>query len=178
MLEYHDNEWGVPVHDDTRLLELLVLEGQQAGLSWETILKKRENLRRAYSDFDAAKLSQYGEEDVTRLLSDSGIIRNRSKINAATINAQKVVEIQAAFGSFDAYIWSFVGGKPIMNQFTDLSQLPSETAESKAMSRDLKGRGFRFVGPTICYAFMQATGMVNDHIVDCFRYEPICQMSR
>jgi DNA-3-methyladenine glycosylase I len=170
MLEYHDKEWGVPVHDDRKLFEFLILEGAQAGLTWETVLKKRENYRKAFDDFNPSKISCYSEEDVKRLLADSGIIRNRLKVNAAISNAQRFLEIQKEFGSFDNYIWSFVGSNSIKNRFRSLSELPAKTRESDAMSTDLRRRGFKFVGPTICYAFMQAVGMVNDHTRDCFRY--------
>ncbi len=172
-LEYHDTEWGVPVHDDRVLFEFLILEGAQAGLSWETILKKRENYRRAFDGFDAARVARYGERDVERLLADSGIVRNRLKVAAAVTNAQRMLDVAQEFGSFDAYIWRFVGGKPIKNRFRPRSQLPANSRESEAMSVDLLRRGFKFVGPTICYAFMQAVGMVNDHTVDCFRYDEV-----
>jgi DNA-3-methyladenine glycosylase I len=173
MIEYHDKEWGVPMHDDRKLFELLILEGVQAGLNWETVLKKRENYRKALHDFDPGKIARYGKEDVKRLLSNSGIIRNHLKIEAAIINANKFLEIQNQFGSFDQYIWQFVGGNPIKNKFRSLSELPAKTRESDAMSKDLKRRGFKFAGPTICYAFMQAVGMVNDHMVNCFRYKEL-----
>jgi DNA-3-methyladenine glycosylase I len=173
MIEYHDKEWGVPMHDDRKLFELLILEGVQAGLNWETVLKKRENYRKALHDFDPVKIARYGKEDVKRLLSNSGIIRNRLKIEAAIINANKFLEIQNQFGSFDQYIWQFVGGNPIKNKFRSLSELPAKTRESEAMSKDLKRRGFKFAGSTICYAFMQAVGMVNDHMVNCFRYKEL-----
>ena len=170
MTAYHDEEWGVPLHDDDGLFEFLVLEGAQAGLSWETILKRRENYRRAFVAFDAARVAQYTEEDVRRLLNDSGIIRNARKIRSAIHNARCFLAIQEEFGSFDAYIWRFVGGEPIVNRFTSLSEIPAETELSRAMSKELRKRGFSFVGPTICYAFMQTIGMVNDHLVDCFRH--------
>ena len=173
MLEYHDREWGVPLHDDQRLFEFLVLEGAQAGLSWETILKKRENYRRALHDFDPARIARYGEEDVQRLLADPGIVRNRLKVQAAITNAQKLLQAQEEFGSFDSYIWQFVGGRPIKHRFTSLSEIPAKTPESDAMSKDLLRRGFKFVGSTICYAFIQAVGLVNDHTVDCFRYDEV-----
>jgi len=173
MLEYHDREWGVPLHDDRKLFEFLVLEGAQAGLSWETILKKRENYRRAFHDFDPARIARYGEEDVQRLLADPGIVRNRLKVRAAITNAQKLLQVQEELGSFDSYIWQFVGGGPIKNRFRALSELPAKTPESDAMSKDLQRRGFKFVGSTICYAFMQAVGLVNDHTVDCFRYDEV-----
>jgi DNA-3-methyladenine glycosylase I len=170
MISYHDEEWGVPLHDDRKLFEFLVLEGAQAGLSWSIVLRKRENFRRAFHGFDPERVARYGEQDVARLLSDPGIIRNRAKIESAVSNARLVVDVQAEFGSFDAYLWRFPGGKPVVNRFRRLSELPSASRESDEMSRDLRKRGFRFVGPTICYAFMQAVGMVNDHLVQCFRY--------
>jgi DNA-3-methyladenine glycosylase I len=171
MIAYHDKEWGVPVHDDEKLFEFLILEGAQAGLSWQTILNKRENYRKAFSGFDARKIARYGDKDIKRLLSDSGVVRNRLKIAAAIQNAKKILEVRKEFGSFDAYIWQFVGGKPIKNEFKSLAEISSTTGESDAMSKDLLKRGFRFVGPTICYAFMQAVGMTNDHTTDCFRYD-------
>jgi DNA-3-methyladenine glycosylase I len=170
MVEYHDKEWGVPVHDDRKLFEFLILEGAQAGLSWQTVLNKRENYRRAFDDFDARKIALYGEKEVERLLGDAGIIRNRLKIAATIQNARNFLEIQKEFGSFDAYIWQFVGGKPLDDKIKSMKEIPAKTRESDAMSRDLLKRGFKFVGSTICYAFMQAVGMVNDHQVDCFRY--------
>ncbi|PYV81511.1 MAG: DNA-3-methyladenine glycosylase I [Acidobacteria bacterium] len=170
MMEYHDKEWGIPVHDDRKLFEFLLLEGAQAGLSWETVLKKRENYRQAFDHFDPVKISQYQEKDVMRLLGNAGIIRNRLKIEAARVNAQRFLKIQQEFGSFDKYVWQFVGGTPIRHKFRSLSQVPAKTKESDRMSYDLRQRGFKFVGSTICYAFMQAVGMVNDHTVDCFRY--------
>ncbi len=172
-LEYHDTEWGVPAHDDRVLFEFLILEGAQAGLSWETILKKRDNYRRALDGFDAARVARYTKRDVERLLADPGIVRNRLKIAATLSNAQRLLEVQQEFGSFDAYIWRFVGGKPIKNSFGPRSQLPPKSGESEAMSVELLRREFKFVGPTICYAFMQAVGMVNDHTVDCFRYDEV-----
>jgi DNA-3-methyladenine glycosylase I len=167
---YHDTEWGVPVHDDRQLFEFLVLEGAQAGLSWLTILRKREAYRRAFAGFDAEKVARYGAQEVERLLSDPGIVRNRLKVAAAINNARCFLEVQAAFGSFDAYVWRFVDGRPVVNQWKTLAQVPASTTESEALSRDLRARGFKFVGPTICYAHMQATGMVNDHLVGCFRH--------
>ncbi len=167
---YHDREWGVPVHDDRRLFEFLVLEGAQAGLSWDTILKKRESYRRAFAGFDPKKVARFGDAQVARLLQDTGIVRHRGKIEAAIANAGALLAVQEQFGSFDAYIWSFVGGRPRVNRWRSVGQVPAFTPESEAMSRDLKRRGFRFVGPTICHAFMQAVGMVNDHTTDCFRY--------
>ena len=168
--EYHDREWGVPIHDDRLLFEFLVLEGAQAGLSWGTILRKRENFRRAFDGFDPDRVSRYDQRKVASLLGDSGTIRNALKINSAIQNAKAFLAVQREFGSFDNYVWRFVGGKPKVNRWRTLSQIPAKTPESEAMSRDLLKRGFRFVGPTICYAHMQATGMVNDHVVRCFRY--------
>ena len=173
MLKYHDLEWGVPVHDDRRLFEFLILEGAQAGLSWKTILDKRQNYRRVFVNFNARKIAKYTQKDIRRLLKDEGIIRNHLKIAATVENAKRFIETQKEFGSFEKYIWQFVGGKPVNHRFKRLSQLPARTEQSQAMSRDLKKRGFRFVGPTICYAFMQAVGMVNDHTIDCFRYHEI-----
>lgn len=170
---YHDEEWGVPVHDDRTLFEFLILEGAQAGLSWSTILNKRDNYRVAFDHFDPALVASYDEAKVAALLENPGIVRNRLKVNAAIKNARAFMAVQQEFGSFDAYIWRFVGGSPQQNAWQSLSQLPAETEESRAMSKDLKKRGFTFVGPTICYAFMQATGMVNDHIVTCFRYHEV-----
>jgi DNA-3-methyladenine glycosylase I len=167
---YHDEEWGVPAHDDGHLYEMLVLEGAQAGLSWSTILRKRDGYRRAFAGFDPEAVAQFGARDAERLLQDAGIVRNRLKVESAITNARCVVELQEAEGSLAAYLWSFVGGKPIVGRFRELNEIPAETAESRAMSKDLKRRGFRFVGPTICYAFMQSTGMVNDHVTSCFRY--------
>lgn len=167
---YHDEEWGVPLHDDPKLFEFLVLEGMQAGLSWETILNRRENYRQAFADFDPHKVSAFNESDTEQLMQNSGIIRNRLKIEAAAINARNFLAVQQEFGSFDRYIWSFVDGKTVVNAFAALSEIPTQTEISQKMSRDLKKRGFKFVGPTICYAFMQATGLVNDHLVSCFRY--------
>jgi DNA-3-methyladenine glycosylase I len=170
MIAYHDTEWGVPVHNDRKLFEFLLLEGAQAGLNWETILRKRENYRRAFSGFDARKIARYTAKDVRRLLADSGIVRNRLKVKAAIINAQKFLEVQREFGTFDAYIWQFAGGRPMQHRIRSLRDVPATTAESDAMSKDLRRRGFKFVGSTICYAFMQATGMVNDHVAGCFRH--------
>jgi len=168
-IAYHDEEWGVPVHDDRKLFEMLILEGAQAGLSWLTILKRRESYRRAFQRFDAKKIARYDKKKMAALLKDSGIIRNRLKIAAAVTNAQAFLQIQKECGSFDRYLWSFVGGKPKHNHRKAGERLPAQTPEAEAMSKDLKKRGFRFVGPTICYAFMQAVGMVNDHTDDCFR---------
>lgn len=171
--QYHDEEWGLPLHDERRLFEMLILEGAQAGLSWITVLRKRQAYRAAFDNFDAKTMAAYGEAKVAELLSNPGIIRNRAKIGAAIGNAQAFLKVQEEFGSFDAYVWQFVGGRPITNQRQTLKDIPAETPESQAMSKDLKKRGFRFVGPTICYAYMQATGMVNDHLVDCFRYKHV-----
>ncbi|TSA14975.1 MAG: DNA-3-methyladenine glycosylase I [Betaproteobacteria bacterium] len=170
-MAYHDNEWGVPVHDDRMLFELLILEGAQAGLSWLTILNKRENYRRAFDNFDARKIARYSDQHVDRLLADAGIVRNRLKILATIQNAKAFLEVQSECGSFDRYIWGFVGGKPKQNRRRGMKLVPARTPESDAMSKDLKLRGFNFVGSTICYAYMQATGMVNDHLVRCFRHE-------
>jgi len=170
---YHDHEWGVEIHDDRTLFEFLVLEGAQAGLSWSTILRKREGYRRAFDNFDARKISQYSESTVSRLLANPGIIRNRLKINAAVTNARAFLQVQKEFGSFDRYIWQFVNGRPIRNSWRTMTDIPASTPESEDMSKDLKKRGFKFVGPTICYAFMQAVGMVNDHVVDCFRHKEL-----
>ena len=170
MMRYHDEEWGVPVHDDRLLFEFLALEGAQAGLSWKTILRKRENYRRAFDNFEPEKVAAYGEADRQRLLADAGIVRNRLKIDAIISNAQRFLEVQKEFGSFDRYIWQFTGHRTLRSPgLITFENMPATTAESEAMSRDLKKRGFRFVGPTICYAFMQAIGMVNDHITGCFR---------
>jgi DNA-3-methyladenine glycosylase I len=168
---YHDEEWGVPSHDERHLFELLVLEGAQAGLSWSTILRKREGYRRAFADFDVERVAAFGPTDVERLLADASIVRNRSKIESAIGNARAVVET----GGLDELLWSFVGGAPRVNRFRSLSELPAETEESRAMSRELKRRGLRFVGPTICYALMQSAGLVNDHTVDCFRYAELAK---
>jgi DNA-3-methyladenine glycosylase I len=173
MVSYHDEEWGVPLHDDRKLFEFLVLEGAQAGLSWRTVLQKRENYRRAFHGFDPERVARYGRKDTTRLLSDPGIIRNRAKVESAIANARHVLDVREEFGSFDAYLWRFTGGKPVVNRFRTLSDLPSTSPESVAMNRDLVTRGFRFVGPTICYAFMQAIGMVNDHLTHCFRHAAV-----
>jgi len=169
--KYHDEEWGVPLHDDQKLFETLILEGAQAGLSWITILRKRENYRKAFDYFDPVKISKYKQPKIDKLLQNEGIVRNKLKVNSAVINAKAFLLIQNEFGSFDKYIWQFVNYKPIVNKFKSLSELPAKTAESDAMSKDLKKRGFKFVGSTICYAFMQAVGMVNDHETKCFRYK-------
>lgn len=170
-IEYHDKEWGIPVHDDRKLFEMLILEGAQAGLSWITILRKRENYQKAFENFDARKIAKYDSKKIKQLLQNEGIIRNRLKIEAAIINAKLFTEIQKEYGSFDKYIWKFVNGKPIINQRKSLKEIPTKTKESDAMSKDLQKRGFKFVGSTICYAFMQAVGMVNDHTIDCFLYK-------
>jgi DNA-3-methyladenine glycosylase I len=170
MLAYHDEEWGVPAHDDRHLFEMLTLEGAQAGLSWSTILRKREGYRRAFAGFDPEVVARYTQADVDRLLADPGIVRNRLKVESTVVNAACVIEVQDELGSLDAYVWSFVGGDPIVGSWRSLAELPTETALSRALSKDLKKRGFRFVGPTVCYAFMQAVGLVNDHTVDCFRF--------
>jgi DNA-3-methyladenine glycosylase I len=170
---YHDLEWGVPLHDDGKLFEFLVLEGMQAGLSWNTILRKRENFRKAFHGFDAERVARYGEKDLARLLADAGIIRNRLKILSAIGNARRFLEVRKEFGSFDRYIWGFVDGRPVRNRFRSLSELPARTPLSDRISADLKARGFRFVGSTIVYAHMQATGMVNDHITSCFRHREL-----
>jgi DNA-3-methyladenine glycosylase I len=168
MIEYHDREWGVPVHDDNLLFEFLILEGAQAGLSWSTILKKRAAYREAFDHFDPRKVARYGDEKIAALLLNPGIVRNRLKVRAAVRNAEAFLKVQKEFGSFDAYVWRFVGGRPKRNQWRQMAEVPARTAESDAMGKDLAKRGFTFVGSTICYAFMQATGMVNDHLVDCF----------
>jgi DNA-3-methyladenine glycosylase I len=172
-IEYHDAEWGVPVHDDRVLFELLTLEGAQAGLSWSTILKKRESYRRAFDDFDPARVARFTAKRVERLLADAGIVRHRGKIESTISNAKAFIDVQREFGSFDRYVWQFVGGSPRVNNWRTLRDIPAHTAESDAMSKDLKKRGFRFVGSTICYAFMQAVGMVNDHTVECFRHSEL-----
>jgi DNA-3-methyladenine glycosylase I len=172
-IRYHDEEWGVPVHDDRTWFEFLILEGAQAGLSWDTILKKRGRYREVFDQFDPAKVARYGDRKVAQLLADAGIVRNRLKIAAAILNAKAFLVVQKEFGSFDAYIWQFTGGKPLVNCRRSIKELPARTAESDVMSKDLLKRGFKFVGSTICYAMMQATGMVNDHAVDCFRYKEV-----
>jgi DNA-3-methyladenine glycosylase I len=170
MIAYHDEEWGVPLHDDRGIYEFLVLEGMQAGLSWRTVLHKRESFRKAFAGFDPEKVARFNRRSVERLLNDAGIIRNRQKVEAAVNNARRFLDVQEEFGSFDAYVWRFVGGKPIRNRRRTLADLPATSPESDAMSRELKARGFKFIGSTICYAHMQATGMVNDHLVTCFRH--------
>jgi DNA-3-methyladenine glycosylase I len=175
---YHDAEWGVPLHDDRRLFELLILEGAQAGLSWSTILRKRDAYRRAFDGFDPAIVARYGKANVRSLLADSGIVRNRLKIESTISNAAAFLEVSEEFGSFDAYIWRFVGGEPVVHRPRNMKQVPPRTALSDALSRDLKKRGFRFVGSTICYAFMQAAGIVNDHLVGCFRHGEVSKAGR
>ncbi|MBA3904344.1 MAG: DNA-3-methyladenine glycosylase I [Rhodocyclaceae bacterium] len=175
---YHDIEWGVPAHDDRLLFEFLILEGAQAGLSWITILRKRENYRRAFDGFDPKKVARYGERQVARLLADAGIVRNRLKIAAAITNARAFLQVQEAFGSFDDYIWRFVDGRPIQNRRKSLKDIPASTPESDALSKDLKARGFKFAGSTICYAHMQATGMVNDHTTECFRHKEVRRLAK
>src|SRR3954469_3048488 len=170
MIAYHDSEWGVPIHDDRLLVEFLILEGAQAGLSWSTILNKRENYRKAFDNFDARKVAAYNARKIKSLLNDPGIVRNRLKVKATVENAKAFLAVQKEFGSFDKYLWNFVSGKPIQNRRKSFRQVPARTNESDAMSKDLLKRGFRFVGSTICYAFMQAVGMVNDHTTDCFRH--------
>ena len=177
-LPYHDEEWGVPLHDDQKIFEMLVLEGAQAGLSWLTILKRRPAYRRAFSQFDPRKVARFDAQEVERLLNDAGIIRNRLKIESAVRNARAFLAVQEEFGSFDAYIWGFVGGRPRQNRWRSWQEVPARTTESDALSKDLKSRGFSFVGSTICYAHMQATGMVNDHQVDCFRYGEVQELGR
>jgi DNA-3-methyladenine glycosylase I len=172
-LVYHDEEWGVPVHDDVRLFEMLTLEGAQAGLSWSTILNKRDGYRKAFGGFDPKTVSRFTPAKVEQLLQDRSIVRNRLKVESTVQNAHAVLEVQGEFGSLDAYLWTFVGGAPIVNRWRGMGDIPAETDESRAMSKDLKRRGFRFVGPTVCYAFMQATGMVNDHVVGCYRYRQV-----
>lgn len=172
-IRYHDEEWGVPVHDDRLLFEFLILEGAQAGLSWDTVLAKRERYRKVYDGFDPAKVARYREAKCATLLADAGIVRNRLKVASSVSNARAFLEVQKEFGSFDRYVWGFVKGRPLVNRWRELRQIPARTAASDALSKDLKKRGFRFVGSTICYAFMQATGMVNDHLVTCFRYREL-----
>ncbi len=171
MIKYHDTEWGVPLHDDKKLFEFLILDAFQAGLSWKTILHKRKNFAKAFDNFDYKKVAKYDKRKKASLMKDAGIIRNRLKIESASINAQKFLEVQKEFGSFDKYIWQFVKGKPIQNKIKSVKEIPVKTKEAEDMSKDLKKRGFKFVGPTICYAFMQAAGMVNDHTIDCFCYK-------
>ncbi len=173
MMEYHDTEWGVPLHDDRKLFEFLVLDAAQAGLSWRTVLLKRENYRRAFDNFDAEKVARYTDRRLAKLLLDPGIVRNRLKVRSAVINARAFLHVRDEFGSFDRYIWQFVGGKPLVNRLQSLKQIPATSKESDAMSKDMKRRGFTFCGSTICYAFMQAAGLVNDHLVTCFRHREV-----
>jgi DNA-3-methyladenine glycosylase I len=175
MVAYHDEEWGVPSYDDRHLFEMLTLEGAQAGLSWTTILRKRDGYRRVFAGFDPAVVAAFTEQDVERLLEDPGIVRNRLKVESTIVNAGRVLEVQAEYGSLASYVWDFVGGEPVVGRFRTLSELPAETPLSKALSKDLKRRGFRFVGPTVCYAFMQTVGLVNDHTVDCYRYRELAR---
>jgi DNA-3-methyladenine glycosylase I len=172
---YHDTEWGVPLHDDQKLFELLILEGAQAGLSWITVLRKRENYRAAFDNFDATRIARYSAAHLESLLQNPGIVRNRLKVNSTVINAQKFLQVQAEFGSFDQFIWQFVDGKTLQQQRRNIGEIPARTAQSDAMSKELKRRGFKFIGSTICYAFMQATGMVNDHTTDCFRHQELSE---
>ena len=175
-IEYHDNEWGIPVHDDRTHFEFLILEGAQAGLSWSTILKKRQGYRKAFANFDVQKVSRFTEARIEKILQDPGIIRNKLKVRAAVNNAKRFLEVQKEFGSFDKYIWSFVGGKPVINRRKSLSEVPATTPQSDALSKDLIKRGFKFVGSTVIYAHMQACGLINDHLVDCFRYPETIKM--
>jgi DNA-3-methyladenine glycosylase I len=177
-IAYHDREWGVPVHDDQVLFEFLVLEGAQAGLSWSTILRKRENYRKAFAGFDPKRVARFGRAEIGKLLKDEGIVRNRLKIESTVTNARAFLAVQKEFGSFDRYVWRFVGGKPLRGSRKSLKDIPARTAESDALSKDLKRRGFRFVGSTICYAFMQAVGMVNDHLARCYRYRELAYWRR
>jgi DNA-3-methyladenine glycosylase I len=176
MEEYHDIEWGVPLHDDTKLFEFLVLDAMQAGLSWQTVINKRENFRKAFDNYDIENIARYRQAKIDRLLKDEGIIRNKLKVNSAVTNARAFLKVQKEFGSFDKYIWGFVGGKPLVNRCEALKDIPAKTSEAEAMSRDLKKRGFSFVGPTICYAFMQAAGLVNDHLITCPRHKEVQKM--
>jgi DNA-3-methyladenine glycosylase I len=176
MNEYHDQEWGVPLHDDKKIFEFMVLDAFQAGLSWRTVLHKRDNFRKAFADFEPANVAKFNEKKIEALLQDVGIIRNKMKVNAAVVNAQKFLEVQKEFGSFDKYIWQFVKNKPLVNKWEESKQIPAKSDESDAMSKDLQSRGFKFVGSTICYAFMQAAGMVNDHLVSCPRHKQVQKM--
>jgi DNA-3-methyladenine glycosylase I len=176
-LAYHDEEWGLPSHDDTHLFEMLVLEGAQAGLSWATILRKREGYRKAFAGFDAATIASFGQREVERLLQDASIVRNRLKVESAIANARAMLAVREELGSLDAYLWGFVGGTPIVNRWRTTEEIPAETPESRTMSKELKKRGFRFVGPTVCYAFMQAVGLVNDHVVTCFRHAEVLELA-
>jgi DNA-3-methyladenine glycosylase I len=178
MIEYHDNEWGVPVHDDRKHFEFIVLDGAQAGLSWQTVLRKRDAYREAFDNFDFGKVARYNEKKIAELLRNPGIIRNRLKVNSAVQNAKAFLDVRKEFGTFDKYIWQFVGGSPILNSWKSLKELPAKTPVSDAMSKDMKKRGFNFVGSTICYAYMQAAGMVNDHTTECFRHKELKRVSR
>jgi len=178
LIEYHDKEWGVPAHDDSLLFEFLTLEGAQAGLSWLTVLKKRGGYRKVFEGFDPSRVARFTDQKILKILSNPAIIRNRLKVESTINNAKAILQIQKEFGSFDTYIWGFVNGQPVQNRFRDLTDLPAETDISRVMSKDLKRRGFRFVGPTVCYAFMQAVGMVNDHTVDCFRHKEIKDLEK
>ncbi|MHA1254600.1 MAG: DNA-3-methyladenine glycosylase I [Promethearchaeota archaeon] len=175
---YHDEEWGLPIHDEKSLYECLVLQGNQAGLSWMTILKKRDNYRKAFDNFDYNKIAKYDTEKIEELMNNSGIIRNRLKINSAISNAKALLKVQKEFGSFEKYIWKFTNHKPLINSFKAYSEIPASTEVSEIMSKDLKKRGFKFIGPTICYAFMQAAGMVNDHVTSCFRFKEVNELSK
>lgn len=177
-VRYHDEEWGVPIHNDGTLFEFLILEGAQAGLSWWTILNKRENYRAAFDNFDPSLVARYDEGKIAELLANPGIVRNRLKVNAAVINARKFLEVQEEFGAFSTYLWGFVGGSPIQNHWHSMSEIPAETDISRAMSKDLSKRGFKFVGSTICYSVMQACGLVNDHVLDCYRHAEVAQLAR
>jgi DNA-3-methyladenine glycosylase I len=178
MIEYHDREWGVPLHNDNKLFEYMILDAFQAGLSWNTIINKRANFRKAFDNFDPVKISKYGDRKIQSLLNDAGIIRNKLKVNAAVTNAKAFLKVQKEFGTFDRYIWQFTGGKTIVNKWKSIKELPAKTKESDTMSKDLLNRGFKFVGSTICYAFMQAAGMVNDHITTCFRYKETQKLNK
>lgn len=177
-IAYHDTEWGVPVHDDRVLFEFLTLEGAQAGLSWSTILKKRENYRRAFADFDPARVARFTPARVNKLLEDPGIVRNRLKVESTVTNARAFLKVQKEFGTFDSYVWRFVDGRPLINAWSELAEIAPRTPESDALSKDLQQRGFRFVGSTICYAFMEAVGMVNDHVTSCFRYRELLELAK
>lgn len=177
-IEYHDTEWGVPVHDDRKLFEFILLDGVQAGLSWLTVLKKRENYRQAFDNFDASKIALYDDDKFNELMQNTGLVRNKLKMKAAISNAKAFLKVQEQFGSFDSYIWQFVDGKTIINEWKSIKEVPATSIESDAMSKDLKERGFKFVGSTICYAFMQAAGLVNDHLTDCFRYHEVLELNK
>ncbi len=177
MIAYHDTEWGVPVHDDEKLFEFMVLDAMQAGLSWRIVLQKRENFEEALEGFDISKIAKYGDRDLERLVTNAGIIRNRQKLAATITNARSAITVQQEFGSLDTYLWQFVDGRPTLNAWTETSQVPAKSPVAEVMSKDLKKRGFKFVGPTICYAFMQAAGLVNDHLTTCFRFEELANSS-